>query len=106
MTGLQNTIAQAMVVAHLIPRSLADAWVSTMQPDDLATRLNWYIEDGWLANDNWLPACGGTEQEFRTRSGFRLLYCWQPSTGNHAYLNLDTDIILSDDEAMTALGVF
>jgi hypothetical protein len=54
---------------------------------------------------NWVPACGGTEVPFKTRSGFRLLYCWQPSTGNHAYLNLDTDMLLSDDEAMVALGV-
>lgn len=55
---------------------------------------------------NWLPACGGTEQPFTTRLGFRLLYCWQPSSGRHAYLNLDTDLVLTDDEAMHALGVF
>jgi hypothetical protein len=55
---------------------------------------------------NWIPACNGTETEFKTRSGFRLLYVYQPSTGNHAYLNLDTDMILSTDEAMRALGVF
>jgi hypothetical protein len=54
---------------------------------------------------NWFPACGGTEQPFTTRTGRRLQYCWQPSTGNHAYLDLDTDIILTDDEAITALGV-
>lgn len=54
---------------------------------------------------NWYPACNGTETEFRTRTGLRLLYVWQPSTGNHAYLNLDTDIILSDNEAMLALGI-
>jgi hypothetical protein len=28
----------------------------------------------------------------------RLLYVWQPSTGNHAYLNLDNDMILSEKE--------
>ena len=54
---------------------------------------------------NWLPACGGTEQPFTTRRGFRLLYCWQPATGNHAYINLDTDIVLTDTEALYALGV-
>lgn len=53
---------------------------------------------------NWFPACGGTEVPFTTRTGMRLLYVWQPSTGRHAYLNLDTDIILSDDEAQAALG--
>ena len=53
---------------------------------------------------NWVPACGGTEVPFRTRTGRRLLYCWQPSTGRHAYLDLSTDYFLSDDEAFEALG--
>ncbi len=52
----------------------------------------------------WFPACGGTEQPFVTRNGQRLLYCWQPSTGRHAYLNLGTDVFLTDDEAAAALG--
>jgi hypothetical protein len=30
---------------------------------------------------------------------------WQASSGRHAYINCDTDIILSDEEAMNALGV-
>jgi hypothetical protein len=54
---------------------------------------------------NWIPACGGTETEFRTRTGRRLLYCWQPSTGRHAYLDLGSDIILTDEEAQLALGM-
>ena len=54
---------------------------------------------------NWYPANGGTEVAFVTRTGYRLLYCWQPSTGRHAYLNLDTDIILSDSEASQALAI-
>jgi hypothetical protein len=53
----------------------------------------------------WVPACNGTETEFRSRSGLRLLYCWQPSSGRHAYINLDTDITLTDEEAINALGV-
>ena len=52
---------------------------------------------------NWLPANGGTETPFFTRGGRRLLYCWQPSTGRHAYLDCDTDLILSDDEAQQVL---
>ncbi len=55
---------------------------------------------------NWVPANGGTETPFLTRSGRRLLYCWQPSTGNHAYLDCDTDLILSDEEAQLALGLY
>ena len=52
---------------------------------------------------NWYPACGGTEVEFRSRGGHRLLYCWQPATGRHAYINLDIDIVLTDDEARATL---
>ena len=54
---------------------------------------------------NWFPACGGTETVFTSRTGIRLLYVWQPTTGNHAYLNVDTDIILTDEEAQAALGM-
>jgi hypothetical protein len=53
---------------------------------------------------NWFPACGGTEVAFTTRSGYRLLYCWQPSTGIHAYMNMDTDLIISDEEAIRILA--
>lgn len=52
----------------------------------------------------WTPACGGTEVPFMTRNGFRLLYCFQASTGRHAYLNCETDIILTNEEAEHALG--
>ena len=60
---------------------------------------------GFPASD-WFPASGGTETPFMTRNGRRLLYVWQPSTGAHAYLDLDTDIILTDAEARSALGTF
>lgn len=53
---------------------------------------------------DWFPACGGTEVPFTTRTGRKLLYCWQPSTGKHAYLDCNTDLILSDEEAMLALA--
>lgn len=53
---------------------------------------------------NWIPACGGTETPFTTRSGRILLYCWQPSTGRHAYLDTQTDLILTNEEAEFALG--
>jgi len=48
---------------------------------------------------NWFPACGGTEVPFLTRSGRRLQYLWQPSTGKHAYYDCDNDLILSDEDA-------
>jgi hypothetical protein len=55
---------------------------------------------------NWVPACGGTETPFSTRSGRRLLYCWQPSTNKHAYLDMSTDLILTDEEARLAIGLY
>lgn len=54
----------------------------------------------------WIPACGGTETPFTSRLGIRLLYCYQPTTGRHAYLNMDTDFILSDEEARAALDTY
>jgi len=68
------------------------------------------VGDLLAANDymrdqgDWFPASGGTEVPFETRSKRRLLYCWQPSTGRHAYLDLDTDVILGDDEAEQVLS--
>lgn len=49
---------------------------------------------------NWVPACGGTEVPFTTRTGKRVQYLFQPSTGRHAYIDLDTDIFLTDEEAL------
>ena len=58
-----------------------------------------------VKSDSWVPACGGTELPFKSRSGKRLQYVWQPSTGQHAYLDLDSDIILSDEEAEASLAL-
>ena len=57
------------------------------------------------ANGAWIPASGGTETPFTARTGARLLYCWQPSTGRHAYLDCGTDMILTDIEAHNLLAV-
>jgi hypothetical protein len=51
-----------------------------------------------------VPAHGGTETEFTARTGKRLLYCYNPRLGRHAFLDLGSDIILTDDEALVALG--
>jgi hypothetical protein len=58
----------------------------------------------WKKDGPWYPAANGTEEPFMTRTGRRLLYCWQPRTGRPAYLDLATDLILSDEEANAALG--
>jgi hypothetical protein len=62
------------------------------------------LRDYKATQGQWLPASGGTEQPFWTRNRRRLQYVYQPSTGRHAYLDLQTDIILDDEEARLALG--
>lgn len=54
----------------------------------------------------WVPANGGTETEFVSRTGKRLLYCYNSALDRHAYLDLGSDIILTDDEAQIALGLY
>ncbi len=44
--------------------------------------------------DQWIPGCCGMETVFKSRSGIRMLWCWNPGQGRHAYLNVDTDIII------------
>jgi hypothetical protein len=51
----------------------------------------------------WIPASGGAERPFKSRSGITMHYMWNPKTGKHAYLNVDTDIIMTDDEAEIAM---
>lgn len=51
----------------------------------------------------WIPACGGTEVPFVSRSGKKLLYCWNPVTGEHAYLDCGSDIFLTNEEAHAAM---
>lgn len=58
-----------------------------------------------VLDGDWLPACGGTETPFKSRSGRVLLYVYQASTGRHAYLDVGQDLILTDDEARTALAL-
>jgi hypothetical protein len=62
------------------------------------------VRDEKAAQGAWVPASGGTETPFTTRTGRRLLYCYQATTGRHAYLDLGTDMILSDEDARIALG--
>jgi len=39
-----------------------------------------------------LPACGGTEVP-SVINGRRWLYVWQPSSGRHGWLNMETDVV-------------
>lgn len=56
--------------------------------------------------DRWVPANGGAETVFLSRSGVRMLYCYNPKLGKHAYLNVDSDIIIPDDEIGNYLLTF
>jgi len=53
--------------------------------------------------ERWVPASGGTETPFKSRSGVTLLYVWEVNSGRHAYLNVDTDMILTQEDADAAL---
>lgn len=64
---------------------------------DLSERLDEIRERRYQAG-SWVPACGGAEVPF-VRNGKRYLYCWHTLTGQHAYLDLDADIVLTDEEA-------
>lgn len=55
--------------------------------------------------DKWVPANGGTETPFTSRSGIRMLYCYNPKTGQHRYLNVDTDVIMTNDEVQAAMMI-
>jgi hypothetical protein len=56
-----------------------------------------------VQRDSWIPACGGHEKPFRSRSGRTLLYCYNPGQDRHAYLDVATDTILSDEDAKALL---
>lgn len=76
----------------------------TMQPNetlvDFLARM-----DEWKVQGEWIPASNRTETPFTTRGGATLLYCYQPRSGRHAYLDCGSDVILTDAEAANLLGM-
>ena len=60
---------------------------------------------GSAPQPQWVPAYGGTETPFATRTGRRLLYMWNPTTGEHAYYDVTNDVFLSAEEATAALAM-
>ena len=64
-----------------------------------------FDEACFARRDIWLPASRGTETPFIARSGAKLQYVFNPKSGNHAYLRVDSDMILSDEEAAMHLGL-
>ena len=63
------------------------------------------MTDAAARSDDWIPACGGTEAPFTTRTGRRLLYMWNRSTGEHAYYDVQRDVFLTNEEAIAALAM-
>lgn len=59
-------------------------------------------DEGW---DCWIPACGGTEVPFPTKSGRRLLYAFNPWSGKHAFIDVEADRVLTEEEVRAALGM-
>lgn len=86
--------------ANLTPTELESRRGLTMSSP---TYADWLERERMKLQGDWFPASNGTEMPFTSRSGKRLLYVWQPSTGHHAYLDLGSDVILSDAEAQAAL---
>tara|TARA_R110000787_G_scaffold174217_2_gene286821 strand:+ start:194 stop:379 length:186 start_codon:yes stop_codon:yes gene_type:complete len=54
--------------------------------------------------DNWVPACGGTEMPFKTRTGVKVQYLWNPATGEHRYIDCGTDILIPNDDLAHVFG--
>lgn len=53
--------------------------------------------------DCWVPANRGAETPFTGRTGRRLLYCHNFAKGKHAYIDCDTDMVMTDEEALAEL---
>ena len=56
-----------------------------------------------MQHDNWIPACGGTEQPFTVR-GETFLYMWNTTTGEHAYYSVTRDLFLEYYEYIECTG--
>ena len=59
---------------------------------NLLERLDAAKENGPL-----VPGCNQLEKPFITRTGHKVLYMWQPSTGRHAYFDLEADLEIHDE---------
>ena len=105
LTRLEVIIAQGMVSAEKIDIKTAEQRVMRMKRIAQSKLFVSYIENGILDNTNWYPACGGTEEPFQSRTGKRLMYVWCPITNRHAYLDMGSDILLSNEEANVAMGL-
>jgi hypothetical protein len=69
--------------------------IDEMLREALAAGMTLEYAEALVSNaDRWVPACGGKEAPF-TKNGTRWLYVWNPKMGQHGYLNLDSDLVVS-----------
>ena len=47
--------------------------------------------------DTWVPACGGMEVPGKARNGHTYLFVFNPRQRQHAWLNMDTDIVENEN---------
>jgi hypothetical protein len=47
---------------------------------------------------NWVAGGGGSEREFKGRTGDRLIYLWNNVTGEHAHFNITKDTFLTNEQ--------
>ena len=60
--------------------------------------INRFPTEAELENrGQWVAACGGSETPM-TINNVRVLYCWNTASKRHAYMNLDTDMIMDDGD--------
>ena len=57
-----------------------------------------------LYRRNWVPVNGTSETPFQCRDGRMLLYVWDTFSGDHAYLDVETDVVLENAEALVLVG--
>ena len=63
-----------------------------------------YLEAVTAKADRWVPANGGLEEPCTAKSGREVLYVYNPATGQHGYLDLDTDIVWTGRDVAHLLG--
>ena len=92
--------AQKWVKSHGAKESIDD-YREYARKDDLKKQYASAVSE---KRDTWVPASGGTEEPFKSHSGRRLQYMYNPGQGKHAYLDKDSDMILSDEDAAAHMG--
>ena len=68
----------------------------------LARQMTEYHHAMVHLTDSWVSASGGTEMPTKTRSGIRVQYVYNAQAGQHAHLNCESDMIMTDAEITAA----